>query len=357
MRNLIPVVVVLSFLVACQTGAPADANVGDQTTEEAPLQLALVAPVEISVPVDIDATGQVVGAHQARVAAGTTGRLVSVDVERGHPVRKGDTLARVDDRLLRASLEQAEAALSQAESSLKTATDEAKRARSLFEQGLSNTAALDRAEAAAIGAEAAVASGRAVVRSATVRVEDSRIKAPFDGIVITRMVSPGEYVRDDSAVVELVGTDGLRVELTLGERQAAAIVGGETVLFRVMGDTADRVAVIDRVAPAFRAGSRDLVVEALVDAKSAEGVRPGAFVSARVTTGERPVLSVPASAVRTEGVVSRVYVAVDGQLEERIVPIGPEIDGQIVVLDGLLSNERVVVEAVDGVRDGARIAG
>jgi membrane fusion protein (multidrug efflux system) len=322
-----------------------------------PIAVSLVAPVEVSVPVDVVVTGQLVGSHRARVAAGTTGRLTSVEAERGAALRRGDTIARVDDRLLRAALDQARAQLAQAEANQRIAADSATRARALFDGALSNQAALDQALTAAATADATVAAARAAVRSAEVRAEDARIKAPFDGVVVVRNVSPGEYVRDDSPVIELVGTADLRLELTLAERDAAAIAGGEEVLFTVQGDPTPRHARVDRVAPAFRESSRDLVVEALVDPADAANLRPGAFVSARLRTGARPALAVPAAAVRTSGAVSRVFVEVEGRVEERIVPTGPEMDGQTTILDGLSAGERVVNELSAAVVDGARIAG
>lgn len=351
--------VLLSLLVltgchAAEPGAVA-APSADVGADEAPLAVTSAVAEAMEVPVVLDVRGQVITDRQARMAAGATGRVVEVLVERGATVREGDVIARLDGRLLTASRDEAKAALAQAEANLRVADDDCERGQALYERGLSNDAALLKARGACATAQASADAARARLAAAEVRLADTRIRAPFAGVVEARLVSPGEYVRDDSSVVVLVGTADLRLELTIGEREASRVQGGEDVVFRVAGDARDRRARVDRVSPSLDASGRDLVVEATVDAADAADLRVGAFVRGGVQTGARPAVAVPEAAVVRDGAATRAWVIASGRAEERVVAVGQAVDGRLPVLDGLVAGEAVISPVPAGLRDGRAV--
>ncbi|MEZ4317209.1 MAG: efflux RND transporter periplasmic adaptor subunit [Myxococcota bacterium] len=320
-----------------------------------PVAVTSVEARSVEIPVLIEANGQIVGGHEARVASGATGRVVDVRVERGSTVSKGEVLAVIDDRLLTSTRDEARAAVAQAAANATVADDECKRAKALFDKGLSNEAARLRADAQCATARAALEAAEARLRAAEARVSDTRLKAPFAGVIGERMVSPGEYVRDDTTVATLVGNADIRLELTLGERQAMRVTGGEIVHFRVSGDDVDREAVIDRISPSLRDRGRDLVVEARISEHDLVGLRPGAFVRAGVETAAQTAVLVPVSAVARDGSATRAWVVNEGRAEERIVAVGAVQGEEIPVLDGLVPGERVISPIPGGLRDGAAV--
>ena len=331
-------------------------NAGTTTAQPAAIvQVPLVEATSITTPMAITATGTVVGEHQSKVAVGSTGRVLETYAERGSEVRKGDTLLKLDDRLLSSSLAEAKASFAQAKASLEQANDECKRAEALFTKGLSNDAALSKSRTSCATAKATADGAEARLRSAEVRVSDTRLKAPFSGVVSERMVSAGEYVNDATVAFNLVEMNPLRLKITIGERDASRLHGGEIVTFTVAGDTQPREAIIDRVAPSFSESGRDLTIEAKVSDASLTGLKPGAFASASITVADVESLGIPTSALRTDGTLSRIYVLNDGFLEERIVAIGPTVGEQVAILDGLKAGEKVAAPLNDTVRDGARL--
>ncbi|MCA9568447.1 MAG: efflux RND transporter periplasmic adaptor subunit, partial [Myxococcales bacterium] len=326
-----------------------------QTHALQPIAVSTAVAGPVDLPVVLEVRGQVVGDREARVAAGATGRVVDVVAERGTRVARGDTLARLDDRLLTASRDEARAALAQAVAHADVADADCARAEALFAKGLSNEAAVQQARSACAAARATAEGARARLASAEARLSDTRIRAPFAGVVSERLVSPGEYVRDDSGVVGLVGTTDLRLELTIGEREAHRIAGGEVVRFRVAGDDHDRQAVIDRISPALRDKGRDLVVEAAIDAADLEGLRPGAFARGGVQSEVRTVVAVPEAAIARDGSATRAWVVTEGHAEERVVAVGRAESGRVPVLDGLSAGERVITPVPAGLHDGAPV--
>lgn len=353
MRTTLPILFL--FFAACSSSS---GEVDHSTTQLHSAAVVTVTTAEgrsIEVPVVVEANGQVVGEREARVAAGATGRIVDVLVERGTAVSKGDVLARIDARLLAATRDEARAALATAEANLAVAEDACKRTKALHDKGLSNGAELLKSDASCATARANVEGAQARLRSAEARVNDTAVRAPFSGVVGERLISAGEYVRDDSGVVTLVGNSDLRLELTLGEREAMRVSGGETVHFRVTGDETDRVAVIDRMSPSLRAKGRDLVVEAKIDDASLNGLRPGAFVRGGVETAAQQAIAVPIEAVNRDGSTTRAYVMNEGRAEERIVGVGAPQGSEIPVLDGIRAGERVISPIPSGLRDGAAV--
>lgn len=340
-----------SLLAGCGSSSGEEAH--SESAPTGPVKVTTVEVRDVDVPVVVDAMGAIAGDREARVAAGATGRVIDVRIERGSVVKKGEVMVVFDDRLLSASREEARAAVAQSEANLKVADDDCQRAQALFDKGLSNDAALIKAKATCAGAKATLDSAKARLQSADIRVGDTRLRAPFDGIISERLVSPGEYVRDDSGVATLVGISDLRLEVTIGERDSTRIVGGESVRFRVAGDTIDRLAIVDRISPLLRDKGRDLVVEARIVEDSAKGLRPGAFVRAGIETAAQRAVAVPATAVKTEGSAHRAYVVREGRIEERIVAIGTDQGGELSILDGIRSGEKVVAPIPDDIRDGA----
>jgi membrane fusion protein (multidrug efflux system) len=187
-------------------------------------------------------------------------------------------------------------------------------------------------------------------------LHDTEIRAPFSGMIVERAVSPGEYVRADSVVATLVDTDSLRVEITVPEADVPNVRQGMLVDFRTSGGPGGKLyhGKIRYVGPSVRKQSRDAVVEAVFSNDDHE-LRPGMFVTARLALGEQNLPSVPATAVRADGALRHVFVAVGGRLEDRLVQAGDAQGANVPIVSGIKAGEEVVAELTPDVRDGARV--
>lgn len=206
------------------------------TTEVKVTALSLVYPSQVIT--DLNASGYVVAQNKAAVASKATGRLIALLVREGSRVKKDDVLARLEAEDARADLEQSRAqlaatraALDQAESELITAERNWRRFKTLVEQDLVAKADADtardrwaKAKAAVVSAKANIKAFEAAVGRAAVLLEYNVIRAPFDGVVLTKNADVGEVVAPfgsatnaKAAVVTMADLASLLVEVDVAE--------------------------------------------------------------------------------------------------------------------------------------------
>ena len=109
-----------------------------------------------------------------------------------------------------------------------------------------------------------------------------------------------------------------------------------------------------RLHTAMRTMSRDLVVEAVVDNKGGK-LRPGMFAVAHLKIGDVDEAVVPATAVRQDSELARVYLVRDGRAEEHLVQVGRALGGDVAIVSGVRKGDRIVAKLTDDVRDGVKV--
>jgi RND family efflux transporter MFP subunit len=352
------------------------------------------APAESrAVQRSIEVTGTLVADAQADVGAETSGRVIAVAVERGTVVATGAVLARLDDRDATNQLREAEAAEAQAAARVAfgpggrfdpESDPEVQKVRLAMEQQRADDERYARLvrEGAVSPAEAEsrhiqYLSAREEYRAAQKRSQetyqallaqqarretarkalaDTQIRAPFEGVVAERHVSVGQFLQRGARVATLVRVDPLRIELMVPETATVAVKRSQNVSFAVQAYP-DRWfdGRIAYVGPALRADSRALVVEAIVP-NGERLLHPGFFATARieVPSAER-ALFVPASAVRTDSGVSKLFVVANGRAEQRFVQVGRKTGGHVEIVRGLAAGDRVAVSGLDQLGDGVAV--
>jgi RND family efflux transporter MFP subunit len=331
----------------------------------------------------VSATGSLLAQEQATLSIKVPGRLHTIAVDLGSVVKKGDRLAQVDPQDYELRVRQATAALAQARASLGLPLDgtsdtveiektslvkqaqavlnEAAKNRerliALNKTGIAPQSDVDTAEAAYIVALnkheaaleealtrlAALAQRRAEVAIAQKQLEDTNLRAPFDGAIQQRLASLGEFLQAGTPVLTLVRTDPLRLRIEVPEREAAGVRAAQPVRLRVEGETNLVRGALARVSPAIVEQSRMLIAEA--DIPNDGSLRPGLFVRAEIVTRERdPGLAVPAGALIVFAGIEKVVLAKDGKASERTVVTGRRGAGWIEVVSGLKAGEAVVVD-------------
>jgi membrane fusion protein (multidrug efflux system) len=267
-------------------------------------------------------------------------------------------LARLDARTVSAQAAQASADLEGLKLQAAQAKLDCDRTEKMFEKGAIAKADYDRTHTQCESSKWTVSAAEARRTITAEALHDTEIRAPFSGMVVEKAVSAGEYVRVDSRVATLVDTDSLRVEITVPEADVPNVKQGMQVDFRTTGgaDSGGRVyhGKIRYVGPSVRRQSRDSIVEA-VFSNEAHDLRPGMFVTARLALGKQTLPAVPSTALRAEGTLRHVYVAVGGRLEDRLVQAGDVQGTETPIVSGLKTGEQVVAELTPDVRDGARV--
>ncbi len=334
-------------------------------------------------------------AHErSEVAAQTPGVVHSVLVDLGDKVKKGDVLVRLDGRDAALRLSAAKAQVRQQEARLgvnsgkpfdatsvadvqaaedgqKLAKREADRARELAEKGSLAPAELDRAETAESRAKAqlevaknsaqqgfeGLRAARAQASLAGKSLSDSKIRAPFDGYVVERRISPGEFAGPGRAVVVVVSVDPMRLRFDVPEADVGLVHEGSNVELRVAAFE-DRAfsGKVARIGASLSPASRTLPVEA--DVPNPEGLlRPGFFarVSLALPGKTEKTLWLPEKAVATSGGTTRVYVRSADHVVEKLVVVVRKNEGNVEVRGQLDAGAEVAVSNVESLSDGALV--
>ena len=351
-----PLVALMLLLLAAGCRRAPTGGAEAVAAELPPIPVTLAPVRDIKVPRVLTLSGTLIGSEQAKVAAGAAGKVVSTHVERGSLVHKGAVLVRLDARAVSAQAQEAAAQVESLRAQQTQAQLDCVRVQQMFDKGAISRADYDKTHTQCETTKWSVSAAEARKTLTAEALRDTEIKAPFTGMVVERMVSPGEYVRVDTPVVTLVDVDSLRVELTVPEADVTLVRQGREVEFRTAADDASSVhkGRIRYVGPAVRQQTRDAVVEAQVENPGHE-LRPGMFVTARLALGEQSLPAVPEKAVRAEGSQRHVFVESEGRLEDRIVQLGESKDGMASVVTGVKSGERVVAELTPDLRDGAKV--
>lgn len=185
----------------------------------------------------VRAEGWVVAYPGAEVTVGTdvAGTVVHLRVQEKDKVRKGQLVAelRADDT--RAALEEARAQVAQSEADVRLYEIEISRAQQLFDAKVGTKQALDRATRDRDAAQARSETARATVRRLEAVLDKTRIYAPIGGVVLSRLVQPGESVKEGASIVSLANLDRTRVEAEVDEFDAGRVEIGNEVTIKAEG--------------------------------------------------------------------------------------------------------------------------
>ena len=315
------------------------------------------------------ASGYVVAQRKAAVASKGTGRLVYLGVVEGDRVRAGQVIARIEDADVKAQLAQAQANLQVSRAELHDAQRSLARERLLADSGASSQASVDAAEARYERVKASIAAAEAAVLAAQVSLENTVIRAPFDGTVLTKNADVGEVVAplaasafSKSAVVTIADLRSLQVEADVAESNLEAISAGQPgeivldaypderypgVVAKIV-PTADRAKATVQVKVAFR--SYDARVLPEMSAKVHFLPRPS-----RVAVDTQPVLVVPGTAVTERNGRSVVFVVERGRAVEVPVVVGRQVGSSVAIREGLRPGVQVVDSVSARLRGGAKV--
>ncbi len=316
------------------------------------LRTGVVEMREVELAYSAEATVEAV--RQSTVSAQIAGRIVDLRFDVGDVVKKGDVIARIDERAATQAVEASQAQVAEAEAALRNARVNFERSKQLLAQKFVSSAAVDKAEADYKAAQARVAALLAGAGQAVTERSFATIVAPYGGVVSARHVELGEMATPGKPLMTGFDPSTLRVVATVPETQVGAIEAGGKARVEVPGlgkwIEARRVTVVPAADP--RTHTTRVRIELPEDVR---GVYPGVFARAHFVVGRAARLLVPREAVLRRSEVTAVYV-IDGKgfPQLRQVRLGAAGDEQsIEVLAGLKAGERV---ALDPVKAGMQTA-
>jgi RND family efflux transporter MFP subunit len=316
-------------------------------------------------------TGYIVTRHKY-VIIGTKvlGQIISEPIEEGQQIKEGDILARIDDRDYQAQLRQASAVRDLTEATLRLAILKADRAKQLVKSGAISKDEYDTAISAAEVAKAALARDSAAVDYAKFQVSQCVISSPINGIVLQKYRELGDTINfggqiqaggGATDIAELADTDDMRAEVDVNEADISkvSLSSPASVVPDSYPDRTFEAAII-KVYPAADRQKGTIKVEVHLINPDLQIVKPE--MSAKVSFLEstrsgiiKPAITVPPSAVKTDGDESYVWSIRDGVAHKVSVVCGKRTESGIEITHGLRDGDSVVVTPDTKLVDGEQV--
>jgi RND family efflux transporter MFP subunit len=332
--------------------------------------------------------GSLIADEATVVGAKVAGRIADIDVDLGDIVRADEPLAMLEQEEFKLQISLAEAQLLQARAALglrptdlveqldplssppvreaKAVLDETRtrieRVRQLRLRNAVTQEEFDTAVSAEAVAEARYGSAINGVRERIAQIavqaaelslaqqhlQDTVVRAPFDGLVEERHVARGSFVQVGSQIVTLVRVGKLRFRGAMPERHAHRLALDQQLVLRIEGVEQPRRVKVTRISPSVDETSRSLVFEAEVE--NADGsLRTGLFAEAEVIVDpEARALVVPKSAITEFAGSEKVWKVVDGVAKEQIVETVHRGTDQIEIVHGLAEGDQILARAGEG---------
>lgn len=371
---------------------PTDDKVGAQAAP--PVETKFTKVETRKLPPHLEISGALDADERSEVAAQGAGLVLEVPVDLGARVKAGDILVTIDPREASLKLQSANLSAQQqrarlglsgstkfdaekvadvraAKEALDLAKTEFERSKSLYDERAIAKAQFDqsktnkeRAEAqyeqarnsidqAYVGLSAAETQSRLSAKS----LDDTKIRAPFDGVIAERRISPGEFANMGRVVVVLVKDDPLRFRIDVAEPDVGGIEVGAPVDVRVAAFP-DRAfhGVIKRIGGALSPQSRTLPVEAEI-ANPDRLLKAGFFARGTLTMKGESIdsLILPRNALLPSAGGYRVFVRTGERVTERLVTVGRSLDDVVEVRGQLTKDDEVATQALEKLTDGALI--
>lgn len=315
--------------------------------------------------VTVPALGNVVPRNLVTVRSRVDGPLLEVRFTEGQAVKAGDLIARIDPEPFKAALEQARGQLARDAALLKNARLDLERYKGLLAQDSIAKQQVDTQDALVRQYQGMVQADEAAVKSAELQLSYTTIKAPISGRVGLRAVDPGNMVKasDTAGLVTIAQMTPITAVFAVPEERLPGIRK------RLREGKGLKVEAWDREMKNRLAEGRLLAVDAQIDAATGTvklkadfdnkdgSLFPNQFVNVRLLLDTLSgVVTVPMAAVQQGGKGSYVYrLGDEGKVSAVPVRLGPVDAGKAAVEEGLAVGDKVVVDGLDKLKDGAKV--
>jgi RND family efflux transporter MFP subunit len=352
----------LLVLTACKpaseganTAANAPANPASAVNPaNSVLTVEVTSPTTLPWPQTIQATGALAAWQEVIVSPETGGlRIAELAVDVGARVKRGQLLARLADDSLQNDLHKQQALVAQAQASLEQATSNVQRGRMVEESGGLSAQAIEQYRITEATARAALASAKADLDATQLKLRQTRIAAPDDGLVSSRTAVLGNVVSAGNELFRLVRQSRVEWRAEVDARQLATVKEGQRASVTLPTGQAveGRVRLVGPVLSTET--GRTLVYVSLAGDGAA---RVGMFASGSIELPARPALTLPQSALVSRDGRDYVYtVDAAGKAHSVVVTAGRRQQQRVEVLSGVAANARIVASGGAFLSDGVQV--
>lgn len=294
-----------------------------------------------TLPNDISTTGSVLANEEVQLKSEVSGRIERINFKEGEAVRKGQLLVQIDNEQNVARLKRVKVQLKQAQKNLD------RQEELLDVEGISEEVYEE--------AQLKVADLESQKAELQAQLDDTEIRAPFEGTIGLRQVSPGSFVNAGDNIAYLVQDNPIKLEFSVPEGYAGQVRENNFVNFTVGGINDTQRARVYAVEPRVNPESRSIAIRARADNQDHKLV-PGAFAEVQVSLDTLTnAILIPSNAIITENQGKSVFIIKNGKSAKKRITTGVRTESKIHVLKGLNPNDTVVVTGLLGLKPGVAI--
>jgi len=315
------------------------------------------APVKVEdVVYTVKSLGSLEAEEMVQVTAEVEGAVTEVRFHEGDRVSREKVLVLIDPERYRLEAARSEAAYTRAVAEVKRAQQELERRERLSKEQLVSDEEVMRARGESDRLGADVAAAKAAWDIARQNQRRSEVRAPHAGVINTRTVDTGLYVRPGAVLATIVDVRRLRLRSKISDGESLRVREGDGVTFRISAlGTRDFKARVYHVGEVADPSTRQ--VEVLAWVANPGELKPGFFAEVSMGAGSRTgAVLVPEGAIKASESGFVAYVVEDGKARVRPIQIGLKTDkGEVEIISGLKSGETVITEGSDLLGDGVAI--
>jgi RND family efflux transporter MFP subunit len=326
----------------------------DKAAPKVALTVTLAQPQRASLATAVQANGSIAAWQEASVGAEANGmRLAEVLVNVGDTVRRGQPLARFAADMANADLAQSKASVAEAEAVLAEAQANAQRARELQTTGALSAQQIQQYLTAERTAQARLEALRAATQVQQLRLAQTQVLAPDDGVISARSATVGAVVPAGQELFRLIRGGRLEWRAEVPSADLAQLKPGQRVLVTPVGGSALE-GKLRMVAPTVDASTRmGIVYVDLPRGGAAAQAKAGMFARGEFEIGRSAALTLPQTAVLLRDGYSWVFkVGADNKVQQAKVAVGRRVGDRIEVTSGVDANTRVVASGAGFLADG-----
>ncbi len=311
-----------------------------QTKTALNVNAVVLAPQMLSEEIPI--IGTLLPDEEVDLSFETSGKIVAINFQEGSTVKQGQLLAKVNDRHLQAQLQRLLA-------QVKLAEDRVYRQETLLRRDAVSQEAYEQVKTD-------LATLNADIESVKAQIEQTELRAPFDGVIGLRQVSVGSYASPSTIVATLTKVVPLKVEFAVSERYAADIERGANLSFTLEGSLNTYQAQVYARESRIDPDTRTLTVRALYP-NPAGAVMPGRYVSISLKRQElEDALAVPSEAIIPEMGKDKVFCYRSGKAEPTDIVTGVRTEGLVQVVRGLAQGDTIITSGIQQLRTGMAVS-
>ncbi|MGD8834800.1 MAG: efflux RND transporter periplasmic adaptor subunit [Desulfobacteraceae bacterium] len=330
--------VLIVGLIACSEKVDPGTTAGEAKSV---VEASIATVQKTQQPFYYEAVGTVTARTASTISSKLMGVVRSVNVREGDTIKKGDLLVTIDQRQVKAQMERAQA-------NAEVAAKEYARYQKLLSEQSASQQEFDRAEARHREAQAAVAAAR-------VSQKDAKVRAPYDGRVVAKMINPGDLASPGTPFLAVEQEGLFRADLVLPERHIQAVKLGLKVKVVVPAlNNGETVGEVSQIVPTADARSRSFQLK--VSMPPGLDFKSGMFARVAIPLGGADMTLIPRTAIVSQGQLTGVFIVDDDRIAHfRLVRTGKSFGDQVEIVSGLKIGQHYVSTIPMELKDGVKV--